>query len=120
MDEPCPTVARLAVYPPCDISSSLMPQLPNPYYDYIGGPFHKDLRYAHPVYGQSYRAYYSGEGSTGDGSLCMGIPYSVSTPSSVPSYLNFSEFDLYCLIFAQRQQYEYRFCPQPLTPYHGE
>eukprot|EP00965_Chrysotila_dentata_P219442 6191154-Pleurochrysis_carterae.AAC.3 len=26
VDEPCPTVARLAVYPVCDISSSLMPQ----------------------------------------------------------------------------------------------
>eukprot|EP00965_Chrysotila_dentata_P007890 257162-Pleurochrysis_carterae.AAC.1 len=36
------------------------------------------------------------------------------------SCLNFSEFDLYCLIFAERQQYEYRFCPQPLTPYHRE
>eukprot|EP00965_Chrysotila_dentata_P242555 6204932-Pleurochrysis_carterae.AAC.1 len=29
-------------------------------------------------------------------------------------------FDLYCLICTERQQYEYRFCPQPLMPYHGE
>eukprot|EP00965_Chrysotila_dentata_P204404 6182318-Pleurochrysis_carterae.AAC.1 len=29
-------------------------------------------------------------------------------------------FDLYCLIVAKPQQYEYRFCPRPLTPYHGE
>eukprot|EP00965_Chrysotila_dentata_P185574 6126953-Pleurochrysis_carterae.AAC.1 len=35
VDKSCPTVARLALYPPCDISSSFMPQLPNPYYDII-------------------------------------------------------------------------------------
>eukprot|EP00965_Chrysotila_dentata_P031198 1038341-Pleurochrysis_carterae.AAC.1 len=30
-------------------------------------------------------------------------------------------FDFYCLIFAERrQQYEHRFCPQPLTPYYGK
>eukprot|EP00965_Chrysotila_dentata_P257543 6212920-Pleurochrysis_carterae.AAC.1 len=50
----------------------------------------------------------------------MGIPYSVSTPSSELSYFNFSEFHSYCLIFAERQQYEYRFCPQPATPYYGQ
>eukprot|EP00965_Chrysotila_dentata_P059051 1959669-Pleurochrysis_carterae.AAC.1 len=37
-----------------------------------------------------YMAYYWG-GSAVDGSLCREIPYSVSTPSSVLSYLNFSE-----------------------------
>eukprot|EP00965_Chrysotila_dentata_P130220 4306083-Pleurochrysis_carterae.AAC.2 len=99
MDKPCPTVSRLAVYPPCDISSSFMPQQPpNPYYDYIGSPFYTDLRYGYFVYGQSYRAYYWG-GSRVDGSLCMGIPYSVSTPSSVLSYLNFSERTHYVHLF---------------------
>eukprot|EP00965_Chrysotila_dentata_P062591 2073912-Pleurochrysis_carterae.AAC.1 len=97
-----------------------MPQLLNPYYDYIGGPFYKDLRYGYSVYRQSYRAFYWGEG-TGDGSLCsMGNPYSVSILSSVLSYLNFYEFDFYCLICAERQQHEYRFCPQPLLPHYGK
>eukprot|EP00965_Chrysotila_dentata_P173806 5737673-Pleurochrysis_carterae.AAC.1 len=31
-----------------------------------------------------------------------------------------SIFGLYCFIFAERQQYEYLFCPQPVTPYNGE
>eukprot|EP00965_Chrysotila_dentata_P140868 4656990-Pleurochrysis_carterae.AAC.2 len=35
VDEPCPTVACLAIYPHCDISSSFMTQPPNPYYDYF-------------------------------------------------------------------------------------
>eukprot|EP00965_Chrysotila_dentata_P098458 3254609-Pleurochrysis_carterae.AAC.1 len=65
----------------------------------IGSPFHKALRYRYLVYGQSYRANYWGEGSTGDGSLCMGIPYSVSTPSSVLSCLNFSERTHYERLF---------------------
>eukprot|EP00965_Chrysotila_dentata_P208033 6184474-Pleurochrysis_carterae.AAC.1 len=61
VDEPCPTVVCHAVHPPCDISSSFMPQPPNSYYDYIGGPFN-NLRYGYFVYGQSCRAYYWGEG----------------------------------------------------------
>eukprot|EP00965_Chrysotila_dentata_P206379 6183500-Pleurochrysis_carterae.AAC.4 len=60
VDEPCPTVASHAVCPPSDILSSFMPQPPNPYYDYIGGPFYKELRYGYFAYGHSYRAYYWG------------------------------------------------------------
>eukprot|EP00965_Chrysotila_dentata_P228991 6196921-Pleurochrysis_carterae.AAC.1 len=69
VDEPCPSVACLAVYTPCDISSSFIPQPPNPYSDYIGSPFYKDLRYGYLIYGQSYRAYLGGVAPVMD--LCV-------------------------------------------------
>eukprot|EP00965_Chrysotila_dentata_P218335 6190526-Pleurochrysis_carterae.AAC.2 len=106
VDEPCPIEARLAVYSPCGISSSLMSKPLTPGHDNNSGPFYMDPRYGYFVSGQSCGVYY-GRKRTVYGSLCTRIYHSVRAPLSVLSYF----------LFAERTHYEHPFNTPFITPY---